>query len=115
MFLTVLAGLIWQNRVNEVRKVLRKRRVDGLVLTALDEVAWLLNIRGRDLPHAPLLTSYLLLNQHRTTLYMDRQQVTPILEQHLKSHNCVTKFCVRYAHRRTAAPRVPVAALTQKN
>lgn len=81
--------------MNEVRKSLRQRRVDGLVLTALDEVAWLLNIRGRDLPYAPLLTSYLVLTQHDTVLYMDSEQITPSLEQHLKSHNCKNKFCVK--------------------
>lgn len=88
-------GLIWQSRVNEVRKLLRQRRLDGLVLTALDEIAWLLNIRGRDLPHAPLLTSYLVLTQEEAVLYMDRDKLTPRVETHLKAASCPrNRLCV---------------------
>ncbi|KAK3925369.1 Xaa-Pro aminopeptidase 1 [Frankliniella fusca] len=90
-------GQIWQNRVKAVQKQLQQRRVDGLVLTALDEIAWLLNIRGRDLPYAPLLTAYLVVGLQETVLYVDGgpQRITPAIEAHLKAANCVrNRICV---------------------
>lgn len=94
-------GQIWQNRVRAVQKQMEQRRVDGLVLTALDEIAWLLNIRGRDLPYAPLLEAYLVVPVHESVdvvaLYVDKQpsRITPAIEQHLKAANCVrTRICV---------------------
>lgn len=82
------AGLSWGNRVQEVRRAMQQRRVDTLILTALDEIAWLLNIRGRDLPHSPLLTSYVVLGTHDIVLYVDRDKVPPIVEAHLKATHC---------------------------
>lgn len=88
--------MIWQNRVLEVRKLMRARNADALVVTALDEIAWLLNVRGRDLPHAPLLTAYFVLGQRELLLYMDRDKLTPEVESHLKAANCVpNRLCVR--------------------
>lgn len=88
-------GQIWGNRVLEVRRAMQQRRVDSLILTALDEIAWLLNIRGRDLPHAPLLTAYVWLGLHDAVLYVDRDKVPPVVEAHLKSTYCApNRMCI---------------------
>jgi Xaa-Pro aminopeptidase len=46
-----------------------------MVVTALDEIAWLLNIRGRDIPSNPFVRSYLLLDMNRVKFYVNQSQL----------------------------------------
>ena len=46
-------GETWQSKVIRVREAIEEKSCDMLVLTALDEVAWLLNLRGNDIPFNP--------------------------------------------------------------
>ena len=53
-----MTGEKWQDKVDRLRTELPKLNVDALVITALDEVAWLLNIRGLDVPNEPVFTKW---------------------------------------------------------
>ncbi|KAK4883140.1 hypothetical protein RN001_006459 [Aquatica leii] len=64
-------GKHWTQKVNETRKELRHLHAEAMVVTALDEIAWLLNIRGRDIPYTRFVKSYVLLSQSSVTLYVD--------------------------------------------
>ncbi|KAF5287703.1 hypothetical protein FQA39_LY15803 [Lamprigera yunnana] len=64
-------GKHWTQKVNETRKELRHLGAEAMVVTALDEIAWLLNIRGRDIPYTRFVKSYVLLSQATVTLYVD--------------------------------------------
>lgn len=55
---SVITGERWQDKVDRLRAELPKLNVDALVITALDEVAWLLNIRGLDVPNEPVLNYF---------------------------------------------------------
>lgn len=44
-------------------------------MTALDEVAWLLNLRGGDVSHNPVFVSYVLVQDTTATLYVDQKKV----------------------------------------
>lgn len=48
----------------------------ALLVTAVDEVAWLLNLRGSDVSHNPVFTSYVLLQDSEATLYVDQKKVS---------------------------------------
>jgi Xaa-Pro aminopeptidase len=48
----------------------------ALLVTALDEVAWLLNLRGGDVTYNPVFVSYVVVEQHTATLYVDQQKVS---------------------------------------
>ena len=52
-FTFYFSGKKWTDKVYEVRAAMRKAKADMIVLTALDEVAWLLNLRGDDIPYNP--------------------------------------------------------------
>ena len=57
---------------------------DGAVISALDSIAWLLNIRGSDVDHTPVALSYLLAKDDGTAeLFIAPEKVTPELKQHL--------------------------------
>ena len=47
----------------------------ALLVTAVDEVAWLLNLRGGDVSHNPVFTSYVLVKEDSATLYVDQRKV----------------------------------------
>ncbi|XP_015747248.1 PREDICTED: xaa-Pro aminopeptidase 1-like, partial [Acropora digitifera] len=56
-------GKSWQEKVQEVRAALAKKKADILVVTALDEIAWLLNLRGSDVVFNPVFFAYVMIKQ----------------------------------------------------
>ena len=65
-------------------KVLAEDGVAAAVLTAPESIAWLLNIRGGDVPHTPLPLSFALLRRDGSvTLFIDRRKLAPGLDRHL--------------------------------
>ena len=56
-----LTGESRETRLNGLRKWLVRQGADAILLTSLDEIAWLLNVRGQDIAYNPLVISYLLL------------------------------------------------------
>lgn len=77
------AGQPVAKKLAEVRQEMRQRRVWLLVLSALDEVAWLLNVRGSDVPCTPVFYSYALVTMHEARLYVESEQLAPATQAHL--------------------------------
>ena len=59
--------------------------IDAMVVTALDEVAWLLNLRGNDIPYTPVFRAYAVLDANKLILYLPPEKQTVTVKQHLKS------------------------------
>src|SRR5439155_25981126 len=65
-------------------RALQEEGVDAVVLTMPESIAWLLNIRGGDVPHTPLPLSFAILRQDGTVmLFIDRRKLVPGIERHL--------------------------------
>jgi len=79
------AGEEWASKVTRVRDAIRAKGCDLLVLSCLDEVAWLLNLRGSDIPNNPVFFSYLALTQNRIVLFINEAQITEDVINHLKT------------------------------
>jgi Xaa-Pro aminopeptidase len=68
----------------EVAEWLKENRLDAAVISALDSVAWLLNIRGADIVHTPVALSYVLAHADGTAeLFIAPDKIGPELQQHL--------------------------------
>ena len=68
----------------KIAATLAEKKADAVVLTAPDSIAWLLNIRGGDVPHTPLpLSSAVLQRDASVDLFIDARKLTPGLEAHL--------------------------------
>ncbi|PKP08746.1 MAG: peptidase M24 [Bacteroidetes bacterium HGW-Bacteroidetes-4] len=68
-------------KIEKVRSQLINKKATHHLLSALDEIAWLLNIRGNDIEFNPVVTSYCLVSHHKTLLFIDAQKLSnPILE-----------------------------------
>lgn len=62
------AGLSREEKLAKVRETLEMQSADAFLTTALDEIAWLLNLRGNDVKNTPVFLSYLLLMKHTAAL-----------------------------------------------
>ena len=63
------AGESVSDKLAKVRECMAKEGADVLLLTALDEIAWLLNLRGEDIAYNPVFLSYLMLTKEEVTLF----------------------------------------------
>ena len=72
------------NKREILRATLADEDCDAIVLTMPDSIAWLLNIRGADVPNTPLPLSFVIFYaDSHTDIFVDRRKITPSLEQHL--------------------------------
>ena len=65
------AGETTASKIGRIREYLSGHGVDGLLVTALDEIAWVLNLRGSDVHCNPVFVSYLLISPGKVTLYIN--------------------------------------------
>ena len=78
------AGVSCRDKVAIVRKKLAEKHADGILVTALDDVAWMLNMRGNDVHCNPVFVSYLLIDRKNVSLYINKEKLTSEVEKYLK-------------------------------
>ena len=78
------AGEATREKLVRIRKALREQHADGMLMTALDDIAWTLNLRGSDVHCNPVFVSYLLISSTSATLYINKVKLTPEVESYLK-------------------------------
>ena len=71
------AGKSREDKIKEVRAKMQEEKADQLLVTALDEIAWLFNLRGGDIAHTPVFLSYLLLTKEQITLFA-HEEIFPV-------------------------------------
>lgn len=76
------AGLSAKEKIAQVRNAYQKLNADAHIVTMLDAIAWLFNIRGNDIPYNPVMTSYAIITDNKAMLFIDPQSVTEELEKH---------------------------------
>uniref|UniRef100_UPI00358E7D6B xaa-Pro aminopeptidase 1 n=1 Tax=Myxine glutinosa TaxID=7769 RepID=UPI00358E7D6B len=69
------AGQSWEDKVRHIRSKMEQRQAVWLVITNLDEVAWLLNLRGNDVKYNPVFFSYILIGTKSLKLFIDAKRV----------------------------------------
>jgi len=69
-FILYFAGKIWPEKVCDVRKKMNEKKAVGLVVTALDEIAWLLNLRGSDISYNPVFFGYVIVTNDSVMFVM---------------------------------------------
>ncbi len=77
------AGKSLTEKIGEIATALEHKQIDAVILTALDSVAWLLNLRSSDVPHSPLALVFAVLNSDRTViLFASSAKVNDQLRHH---------------------------------
>ncbi|PKA57435.1 Xaa-Pro aminopeptidase [Apostasia shenzhenica] len=77
------AGVDVSSKFSWLRSELVEAKCTATVISMLDEVAWLLNLRGNDVPHSPVFYSYLLVSTSTATLFVNHSKVTEEVMVHL--------------------------------
>ena len=80
------AGMSFTEKLPAVRQAMEAAGADSLLLSALDEIAWLLNIRGNDVHCNPVVVSYLLIEKDKVNYFVQPQKVTPELAEYFSAN-----------------------------
>ena len=67
------AGESSESKIKRVREFLVEKKADYVLLTSLEDIAWLLNMRGNDVESTPVILSYLLLGEKKLTWYVQEK------------------------------------------
>ena len=79
------AGESSRDKIARIRQALREQHADGMLMAALDDIAWTLNLRGTDVHCNPVFVSYLLISSKSVTLYINKEKLTPEVSAYLKA------------------------------
>ena len=79
------AGETARDKIDRIREALRKQHADGMLMSALDDIAWTMNLRGTDVHCNPVFVSYLLISSKSVTLYINKEKLTPEVLDYLKA------------------------------
>lgn len=98
------AGETLASKVARIRKSLRELHADGMLVSALDDIAWALNLRGTDVHCNPVFVSYLLIESEKVSLFVDDNKLSPEVKQYLQdnqvslyNYNKVEKYLESYS------------------
>ena len=79
------AGETAHDKIARIRQALREQHADGMLMAALDDIAWTLNLRGSDVHCNPVFVSYLLIAPNDVTLYINKVKLSPKVIAYLKA------------------------------
>jgi Xaa-Pro aminopeptidase len=82
-----LAGETVDRKLERVFDAIENAGADALFVTALDEIAWLLNLRGSDVEFTPVVIAMMLVQRDNCNLFIDKDKVTPEVADHLKKYH----------------------------
>ena len=88
------AGETVESKLARMREIVNSKSSDSkwaLIISALDEIAWLLNIRGNDVEYNPVVISYVVLEDDKCTLFVDGNKVDTVAQNYLDFNNIDVK------------------------
>lgn len=80
------AGEDVSSKIKRIRLALRAQHADGMLISALDDIAWTLNLRGTDVHCVPVFVSYLLIASDKVSLFVDEAKVSSEIREYLESN-----------------------------
>lgn len=79
----VYAGVSAAEKIGDLRKAVRKKKANAHVLTTLDDIAWLLNLRGNDVPCNPVVLSYVAVLEETVYLFINPEVLSDQVRSYL--------------------------------
>lgn len=81
------AGETVESKLARMREQLAKKKANAMIISALDEIAWLLNIRGNDVEYNPVVISYVVLEADKCTLFVNPDKIDSPAQNYLDFNN----------------------------
>ena len=78
------AGESVESKLKRVRQALQEKHCEALVVSALDEIGWLLNIRGKDVDYTPCLISYVVVEMEKCNIFVATNKLDDAAYAYLK-------------------------------
>ncbi|XP_076316903.1 xaa-Pro aminopeptidase 1-like isoform X2 [Tachypleus tridentatus] len=78
-------GKHWKEKIIEIREEMTKEMAEALLVTALDEVAWLCNLRGSDIDFNPVFFAYAVITVDSVFLFIEESKLTPSVHRHFQN------------------------------
>ena len=88
---TKYAGVSCLDKIEQIRQQMEKEGVASLLVTALDEIAWTLNLRGSDVKCNPVVISYLLITQKENFYFIAPEKLTADVKEYLLSQKIIIR------------------------
>ncbi len=85
------SGKSTEEKISEVRKEMKSLNGENYILTSLDDIAWLFNIRGNDIAYNPVCLSYAIISYDKAILYIDSNKVLPEVKSTLEKEGVTLK------------------------
>ncbi len=79
------AGEPTRDKIDRIREALRQHHADGMLMAALDDIAWTLNLRGADVHCNPVFVAYLLISSKDVTLFVNQAKLTAEVSEYLRN------------------------------
>ncbi|MFP4535327.1 MAG: aminopeptidase P family protein [Spirochaetaceae bacterium] len=79
------AGESAESKIERLRRELAEKGAEATLITALDEIAWLLNLRGSDVAYNPIFLAYLLVESTEVRIFVDESKLAPQAKSRLES------------------------------
>lgn len=80
---TIYTGKTWMEKIETVREKMNEKKADALIVTALDEIAYLFNMRGSDITYNPVFFAYAVVRHDSVHLFIDESRLNRGVEAHL--------------------------------
>ncbi|OFV17649.1 MULTISPECIES: aminopeptidase P family protein [Sphingobacterium] len=81
-----ITGQSTVSKIEAVRAEMKKNRTEAHLISSLDDLAWLLNIRGQDVPCNPVVLGFVLITPENATLYIEPSKLTTQATEELKGY-----------------------------
>lgn len=111
------AGESCTNKIARIQKEIEKNGSTSIILTALDDIAWTLNLRGCDVHCNPVFISYLLITKEGHTLYIIEEKISEEVRKYLQEHqisirpyDCLQQDLMEYREHHTESLQVSPSA-----
>ena len=81
------AGESMESKLSRLRAFLKENKVDSIVLTSVDQIAWLYNLRAHDIPNFPVALAYSIVSLDSASIYMDASRLDELSEKEFSKNN----------------------------
>ncbi|CAB4042140.1 Hypothetical predicted protein, partial [Paramuricea clavata] len=89
-------GKYWYDKVKDVQKEMKKVDATAHVVQELDSIAWLLNVRGKEIPYNPVFFAYVIVTVDKVLFFVNSSKISDTeVQKHLQLSTCSGKtYCI---------------------
>ncbi|WP_138158975.1 aminopeptidase P family protein [Peptoniphilus catoniae] len=86
------SGKSSEEKINEIRKILLEKEADLTILNSLDDIAWIFNIRARDIKNTPVVISYAIIEEDKAYLFVDNSKLDDKVKSYLEKFSIIREY-----------------------